>query len=108
MESGNREYLIKALNINLHNQSGTFWVHTHAGLQEQEGVYAASISDLPKPPAYHYTKEFAIVLSDWSNTNAAQILATLKKEGDFYSFKISNTTPHLQNLFMTTAKHPKE
>lgn len=66
-------------------QSGTYWYHAHAGLQEQEGLYGAFLIDPPKPPSYRYTKDFAIVLSDWSNTPAYQILANLKKEGNFYS-----------------------
>lgn len=69
------------------NQSGTYWYHAHAGLQEQQGVYGAFLIDPPKSPSYHYTKDFAIVLSDWSNTPADQVLANLKKEGDFYSPK---------------------
>jgi len=68
-------------------QSGTYWYHAHAGLQEQQGVYGAFLIDPPKSPPYHYTKDFTIVLSDWSNTPADQILANLKKEGDFYSPK---------------------
>lgn len=67
------------------HQSGTYWYHAHAGLQEQEGLYGAFIIDPPKPPSYHYTKDYVVVLSDWSNTTANQILANLKKEGDYYS-----------------------
>lgn len=65
-------------------QSGTYWYHAHAGLQEQEGLYGAFLIDPAKPSPYHYTKDFTIVLSDWSNTPADQVLANLKKEGDFY------------------------
>lgn len=68
-------------------QTGTYWYHAHAGLQEQQGLYGAFIIDPPKPPAYKYTKDHVIVLSDWSNTYPDQILANLKKEGDYYSPK---------------------
>ena len=67
------------------HQSGTYWYHAHAGLQEQQGLYGALIIDPPQHPNYHYTKDYVIVLSDWSNTNPDQILANLKKEGDYYS-----------------------
>lgn len=67
------------------HQSGTYWYHAHAGLQEQQGLYGAFLIDPPKHPAYHYTKDYVVVLSDWSNTNPDQILANLKKEGDYYS-----------------------
>lgn len=65
-------------------QSGTYWYHAHAGLQEQEGLYGAFIIDPPKE-RWHYNQDFPVVLSDWSNTPAARILANLHKEGDYYS-----------------------
>lgn len=61
-------------------QSGTYWYHAHAGLQEQEGLYGALIIDPVNPPKYKYNKDYVIVLSDWSNTPAEQILANLKKK----------------------------
>jgi CopA family copper-resistance protein len=68
-------------------QSGTYWYHAHAGLQEQQGLYGAFLIDPPKQPSYKYTKDYVVVLSDWSNTHPDQILANLKKEGDYYSPK---------------------
>ncbi|OGT63637.1 MAG: copper oxidase [Gammaproteobacteria bacterium RIFCSPHIGHO2_12_FULL_45_12] len=67
------------------HQSGTYWYHAHAGLQEQQGLYGAFIIDPLKPSAYHYNKDFTVVLSDWSDTKPTQILANLKKSGDYYS-----------------------
>ncbi|HZW61675.1 MAG TPA: copper resistance system multicopper oxidase [Candidatus Babeliales bacterium] len=66
-------------------QSGTYWYHAHAGLQEQQGLYGAFLIDPLKAPSYHYDKDYVVVLSDWSNTNPEQILANLKKDGDYYS-----------------------
>lgn len=65
-------------------QSGTYWYHAHAGLQEQEGMYGAFLIDPVKKPTYHYNKDYAIVLSDWINTNANQVYFNLKKDGDYY------------------------
>jgi FtsP/CotA-like multicopper oxidase with cupredoxin domain len=67
------------------HQSGTYWYHAHAGLQEQQGLYGAFLIDPPKKPHYKYSKDYVVVLSDWSNTHPDQILANLKKEGDYYS-----------------------
>jgi len=69
------------------HQAGTYWYHAHAGLQEQQGLYGAFLIDPPEQPRYKYNKDYVVVLSDWSNTNPDQILANLKKEGDFYSPK---------------------
>lgn len=66
-------------------QSGTYWYHAHAGLQEQRGLYGAFIVDPLKKPAYKYNKDYVIVLSDWSNTSPAKIFANLKKDGDYYA-----------------------
>ncbi len=66
-------------------QAGTYWYHAHAGFQEQEGLYGAFIIHPPHAPPYKYTKEYAVVLSDWINTQADQVFANLKKEGDYYS-----------------------
>ncbi|WP_233419396.1 multicopper oxidase domain-containing protein [Legionella adelaidensis] len=66
-------------------QAGTYWYHAHADVQEQEGVYGAFlVESLDKTP-YHYTKDYVIVLSDWSNSPAEQVFSNLKKEGDYYS-----------------------
>src|SRR3990167_2436176 len=66
-------------------QSGTYWYHSHAGLQEQQGLYGAFIIDPLKYPSYNYNKDYVVVLSDWSNTDPEQILSNLKKDGDYYS-----------------------
>ncbi|WP_154699399.1 multicopper oxidase domain-containing protein, partial [Legionella pneumophila] len=66
------------------HQRGTYWYHAHAKVQEQEGLYGTFIIDPPNPPSYHYTKDYVVVLSDWSNTRAEQVLANLKKDGDYY------------------------
>lgn len=60
-------------------QSGTYWYHAHADLQEQQGLYGALIIDPKTPPPYHYNKDFSITLSDWSNVNPNAIYDSLKK-----------------------------
>jgi len=68
------------------NQSGTYWYHAHAGLQEQQGLYGAFVID-PPSSRFAYTKDYTIVLSDWINNAPERVLANLKKEGDYYSTK---------------------
>jgi FtsP/CotA-like multicopper oxidase with cupredoxin domain len=67
------------------HQSGTYWYHAHANVQEQEGLYGAIIIDPSKAPNYKYTQDDVVVLSDWSNTPAEKIFTNLKKAGDYYS-----------------------
>lgn len=66
-------------------QSGTYWYHAHADFQEQEGMYGGFIIDPLEAPSYHYTKDYVVVLSDWSNTSGDQIFANLKKDGHYYA-----------------------
>lgn len=66
-------------------QAGTYWYHAHANAQEQDGLYGAIIIDPPQANPYPYNKDRVLVLSDWSNSGGDQVLANLKKEGDYYS-----------------------
>ncbi len=67
-------------------QSGTYWYHSHTGLQEQKGVFGALVVQ-PKKPRLAVDKEAVLVLSDWSDENPDQILANLRKDGDYYLYK---------------------
>ena len=67
-------------------QHGTYWYHSHTGLQEQKGVYGAFIIH-PKKKTISYDKDLVVVLSDWSDENADQIMRNLRKDGDYYLYK---------------------
>lgn len=67
-------------------QHGTYWYHSHTGVQEQKGVYGAIVIH-PKKPTVKATKEATVVMSDWSDENAEQILKNLRKDGDYYLYK---------------------
>ena len=60
-------------------QNGTYWYHSHTGIQEQKGVYGAFVIH-PKKRALSYDKDAVLVVSDWSDENADQILRNLRKE----------------------------
>ncbi|MFP5458845.1 MAG: multicopper oxidase domain-containing protein, partial [Bacteriovoracia bacterium] len=67
-------------------QHGTYWYHSHTNVQEQKGVYGAIVIH-PREKKVKYDKDFVVVLSDWSDENATQILHNLRKDGDYYLFK---------------------
>lgn len=67
-------------------QHGTYWYHSHTMLQEQKGVYGAIVIH-PKKETVKVDKEAVVVLSDWSNDDADQIIRNLKKDGDYYTYK---------------------
>ncbi len=67
-------------------QHGTYWYHSHTGLQEQKGVYGAFIIE-PKKSQLKVDHDLVAILSDWSDENADTILKKLKKDGDYYLYK---------------------
>jgi CopA family copper-resistance protein len=66
-------------------QSGTYWYHSHSGLQEQLGHYGPMIIDPAGPDPVAYDREHVIVLSDWSFLHPHQIFSRLKQEGGFFN-----------------------
>ena len=73
-------------------QSGTYWYHSHAALQEAAGYFAPLIIDPIKPDPFQYEREYVVVLSDWINTPPQQVLANLKKVDGYYNYR-RITTP---------------
>jgi CopA family copper-resistance protein len=66
-------------------QSGTYWYHSHSGLQEQLGHYGPMIIDPAGPDPVAYDREHVIVLSDWSFMHPHQIFSRMKQEGGFFN-----------------------
>ena len=66
-------------------QSGTYWYHSHSGLQEQLGHYGPMIIDPAGADPVAYDREHVIVLSDWSFMHPHQIFSRMKQEGGFFN-----------------------
>lgn len=70
-------------------QHGTYWYHSHTGLQEQLGVYGSIVIepleqrvDIQEPDIDH-----VIVLSDWTDQNPNEVLRDLKRGSEYQSYK---------------------
>ena len=68
-------------------QYGTYWYHSHSGLQEQLGHYGPLVIDPAGEEPQDYDREHVVVLSDWAFENPYQILANLKKGEHYYNFQ---------------------
>jgi len=68
-------------------QSGTYWYHSHSGLQEQSGLYGAIIIDPLGREPFRFDREYVVVLSDWHDSTPEDILANLKKQSDYYNYQ---------------------
>jgi CopA family copper-resistance protein len=66
-------------------QSGTYWYHSHSGLQEQQGHYGPMIIDPKGADPVAHDREHVIVLSDWTSFHPHQIISRLKQEGGFFN-----------------------
>ncbi|MFX5793515.1 multicopper oxidase domain-containing protein, partial [Acinetobacter baumannii] len=50
-------------------QSGTYWYHSHSGMQEQTGVYGAIVIDPADAGKKLADREHVILFSDWMDEN---------------------------------------
>ena len=66
-------------------QSGTYWYHSHSGLQEQQGHYGPIVIDPASADPVAYDREHVVVLSDWSFLHPHQIIAKLRQEGGYFN-----------------------
>ncbi|MDN7142182.1 copper resistance system multicopper oxidase [Pseudomonas sp. JQ170] len=68
------------------HQNGTYWYHSHSGLQEQVGVYGALVIDAKEPEPFTYERDYVVMLSDWTDEDPARVLSKLKKQSDYYNY----------------------
>ncbi|HEX6939440.1 MAG TPA: copper resistance system multicopper oxidase [Longimicrobiales bacterium] len=68
-------------------QHGTYWYHSHSGLQEQVGHYGPLIIHPAEDYPFAFDHEYTVLLSDWTFEDPYRILARLKKQPDYYNFR---------------------
>jgi len=66
-------------------QAGTYWYHSHSGLQEAMGHYGPIIIDPANADPVAYDREHVLVLSDWSFLHPHEILERLKQSPGFFN-----------------------
>jgi len=67
-------------------QAGTYWYHSHTGMQEQTGLFGSIIMEPEKPDPFHYDREYVVHLSDWTDEDPMTVVANLKQQGDYYNY----------------------
>ncbi|MEM8982633.1 MAG: copper resistance system multicopper oxidase [Pseudomonadota bacterium] len=68
-------------------QSGTYWYHSHSGLQEQVGHFGPIIVEPADGYAEPFDREYIVQLSDWTFENPHRVFSKLKKMSDNYNFQ---------------------
>lgn len=75
-------------------QNGSYWYHSHTGLQEQLGHYGQIVIDPEGADPVEYDVEHSIVLSDWTFEDPHRVLRKLKTMEGYYNFQ----RPTLANI----------
>jgi len=76
-------------------QNGTYWYHSHTMFQEQSGMYGAFVIRKREQPA---TKEFTLLLSDWTNENPKEVDRSLHNATDWYGVRKGSTQNYLDAI----------
>lgn len=67
-------------------QTGTYWYHSHSGMQEQTGMYGALIVEPREADPIRADRDHVVLLSDWTDEDPMRVLAKLKAQSDYYNF----------------------
>jgi len=70
-------------------QAGTYWYHSHSGLQEQKGVYGQIVIH-PRKPRHDIGRidhDIPVLFSDWTDESTHEVMKTLKRGSEYYSIK---------------------
>ncbi len=78
-------------------QSGTYWYHAHT-LHEQTGLYGALIAEPREPEPRRVERDYAVLLSDWTDESPLQVFLNLKKMGSYYNFELPVARDFLKDL----------
>ena len=68
-------------------QSGTYWYHSHSGLQEQQGHFGPIVIDPADPDPFEYDQDYVVMLSDWTFEDPHSVLANLKRMSPYYNYQ---------------------
>ena len=82
-------------------QNGTYWYHSHSGLQEQLGHYGPIIIEPKGSNPVPYDREYVLMLGDWTFASPHRIFSKLKKNAESLNFQQRT----LRDLVNDAARH---
>ncbi|MCC4289155.1 copper resistance system multicopper oxidase [Vreelandella aquamarina] len=68
-------------------QNGTYWYHSHSGLQEQLGHAGPLIIDAAEREPIRYDREHVLLLTDWTFEDPMSVFRNLKTMEGYYNFQ---------------------
>ena len=80
-------------------QSGTYWYHSHSGMQEQEGAYGAIVIEPTAREPFKVDREHVIVLSDSHEHSAMRTLSVqIESEDGIANAAIAEAAQRIDDL----------
>ena len=73
-------------------QSGTYWYHSHSGLQEQSGHYGPLIIDPAGAEPVLYDRDYILLLSEFTPLHPHFIMSRLRTGEGYFNEKLSSWT----------------
>lgn len=64
--------------------AGTYWYHSHTGLQEQQGLYGGIVVRDSAPKT---DRDYVLVLSDFTREEPGEIMRTLMRGSSYYALR---------------------
>ena len=68
------------------NQSGTYWYHSHSGMQEPTGLYGSIVIRPRGGYVDRFDRDYVVMLSDWTDEDPETVVSNLKFQSDYYNF----------------------
>ncbi|NYT73903.1 copper resistance system multicopper oxidase [Halomonas sp. QX-2] len=68
-------------------QNGTYWYHSHSGMQEQLGHVGPLIIDAAEREPFRYDREHVLLLTDWTFEDPMSVFRNLKTMEGYYNFQ---------------------
>ncbi|WBY16774.1 copper resistance system multicopper oxidase [Erythrobacteraceae bacterium WH01K] len=72
-------------------QNGTYWWHSHSGLQEQAGHYGPLVIDATEPDS-RYDRDYVVLLSEFTPEHPHEIARRLKVGEHYYNYTMQTAT----------------
>jgi len=79
-------------------QSGTYWYHSHSGMQEATGMIGAIVIAPAQSDPIRADREYVVQLSDWADEDPMRVLAKLKMQGDYYNYNQPTAVDFFQDV----------
>ncbi len=71
-------------------QAGTYWYHSHSGLQEQQGHYGPLIIDPAGSEPAEYDRDYILLLSEFTPLHPHRIMEKLRKGEGYFNYQQSS------------------